>query len=242
MNIKKIAAAALLAFAVNGCGSASNDQGVSFTLLGFGQLDTDADTGASTCSDSVFTNVVAFPLSDATEGTGTVAGCLVLQNNQIKVAIRTERINLSYYIAGATEQPPATSIGGTVVIGPAQASTDTTTTDTSTTTTTGGISSIPSKVSLPTNLVPPSVREWMNLNRDKLPEPPFSMDIIASVSGVTTAGDQLTTNDGYLQSTVTQDVIVDPATSGTDDTATSGDTATDTGADTSGLTDSGATA
>ena len=205
MKLSKVLLTALLPLPLffNGCGSSANDQGTTFSLIGFGQLTIDTTTLATTCSDTVFTNQISVPRSDATEGSGTVIGCLVIQNNLTSTSVRTERVNLSYYINGASEQPPSTNTVGTVLLGPAASSATTTTTTTST-----GLSSLGNKISLPANLIPPVVREWISVNRSRLPSPPYNMDIIASVTGVSTSGDQLTTNEASIQATITQDVLV----------------------------------
>jgi hypothetical protein len=194
---------------LGGCGSASNDQGVSFMLLGFGELTIDETTRVVTCSDTIFTNGLVVPLSETIEGAGSVIACLVMQNNMSKVHVRTERVNLSYSIAGASEQPPSTSTSGTIVLGPVQAATGGTSGVTGVTT--GGI---PSKGTLKANIIPPAIREWLSINRDSLPPAPFSMDVMVSVTGVSTAGDQISTNDSFLQVTITNDIPVDPGAGG----------------------------
>lgn len=201
---------------LGGCGSASNDQGVSFTLVGFGAYDIDETTQRVTCLTDEFTNLITVPLSDSAESTpNTIFSCLVVQHSMPAVTVRTEVVNLSYHIAGASIQPPSTTTRGTVVLPSANTSGSTGTTGgtsgTSGTSGTGGITSFVSKASIPVNIVPPSIREWLSLNRNSLPAAPYSMDIIVSVTGVTSAGDQLTTNEAYLQSTVIQDVTIDPA-------------------------------
>ncbi len=202
---------------LGGCGSASNDQGVSFTLVGFGAYDIDETTQRVTCLEDEFTNLLTVPLSDGTESTpNTIFSCLVVQHSMPAVTVRTEVVNLSYQIAGASIQPPSTTTRGTIVLPSAKTSdsagsTGGTSGTSGTSGGTGTVTNFVSKASIPVNIVPPSIREWLSLNRNSLPEAPYSMDIIVSVTGVTSAGDQLTTNEAYLQSTVVQDVPVDPA-------------------------------
>ena len=199
---------------LGGCGSASNDQGVSFTLVGFGAYDIDETTKKVTCLTDEFTNLITVPLSDSAESTpNTIFSCLVVQHTMPAVTVRTEVVNLSYHIAGASIQPPSTTTRGTVVLPSAKTSGSTGGTS-GTSGTSGGTSAVSnfvSKASIPVNIVPPSIREWLSLNRNSLPAAPYSMDIIVSITGVTSAGDQLTTNEAYLQSTVVQDVLVEPA-------------------------------
>lgn len=184
--------------AIVGCGTASNDQGTSFTLLGFGNLTEDATTSAITCSSTSFTNNIDVALSNLTQGNGVISACPVMQNNLTGMTVRTERINLSYYIPGATEQPPSTTTAGTIVLGASGTSSSTTTTT----------NAIPSKATLNINAVPQAVRTWLSLNRSKLPKAPFSMDITVSVSGVTGSGDLIESNQALLQANVTSDLPV----------------------------------
>ena len=176
---------------IGGCGSSSNDQGVSFTLLGFGQTVIDTTTKAITCSDSIFTNNLSVPITEAVQSSGSTIGCLVLSNNMTKVSIRTERINLSYSIPGASIQPPATSTSGTIVLGPEATAANTS-------------PAIPNKLALQANVIPSAIREWISNHRNSLPPLPFSMDVMVSVTGVSTAGDQIITNDAFLQVNITK--------------------------------------
>ncbi len=199
-NLKYVSAVLALGLILNGCGSSPNDQGVSFSLLGFGELTTDETTGRSVCSDTTFTNLVDVALSEITEGNGVIVGCPVMQNNMTNVTVRSERVNLSFFIAGATDQPPSSSTAATVVLGPD--------TDTGETPTTGN--QILSKRALPVNLVPQATRSWLSENRASLPNPPFSMDITVTVSGITSAGDQLVSNQALIQANVTNDLPINP--------------------------------
>lgn len=224
----------IFALSLLGCGSASNDQGVSFSLLGFSNFTLDETTGAPECSLDAFTNSIAIPLGeDGDTGTPvTTTRCLIVQNNMTSVGVRTERVEVSYYIPGAEVQPPSTSAPFTVFVG-ADAGTDSpdgTQSDsggdsgTTTTTTKTGITTTGNRTAAPLNMVPAEIRSWLSLNRNLLPEPPFSMDLVMHVAAITTAGDQLMTNDGYFQAQVTNDFNIDG--SGSSGTDTTGDTTT----------------
>jgi hypothetical protein len=209
-NLKNVCATLALGLLLNGCGSSPNDQGVSFTLLGFGQLTTDESTGRSECSSTTFTNLVDVALSDITEGNGVIIGCPVIQNNMTNVTVRSERVNLSFFIAGATDQPPSSSTAATLVLGPVTSTSgDDTTTDTN---------AIDSRGAVPVNLVPQATRAWLSENRASLPNPPFSMDITVTVSGVTSAGDQLVSNQALIQANVTNDLPINPSDPSTEPT------------------------
>jgi hypothetical protein len=212
---------ALLAFAT-GCGTAgtsNNDQGVAFTLLGFFDAE-DTDTGITGLS---------VPLSTVPEeeqqNSGAILATLGVQNNLTGQFIRTDRALISYYIEGATIQPPDTTIPFSGVLGPTQSDDD---------------PPVPVDPTLPGEfeenqlfgeipVVPPAIMTFLNLNRAQLPELPFVMEVIVNVSGVTSSGDRLETNQQTLTVLFTPDAIIPPE--GTDggggtDTDTDTDTAT----------------
>ena len=229
MKIKKlkyISAVLALGLALNGCGSSPNDQGVSFSLLGFGELTTDAATGRTVCSSATFTNLVDVALSDIIEGNGVIVGCPVIQNNMTNVTVRSERVNLSFFIAGATDQPPSSSTAATIVLGPVQNVADPNTgnpTNPTNPTNPGtqpvnGQNAIQSRGTVPVNLVPQATRAWLSENRASLPNPPFSMDITVTVSGITSAGDQLVSNQALIQANVTNDLPINPSDPSTEPT------------------------
>ena len=116
LRIKLIALAvvAILAGAgLYGCGTATNnDQGVSFTLLGFFAEFPDSGKGCVDLPAGALGMIV--PLSSGETETGqNVSGVLTimgLQNNLSQVFVRTERIFIDYYIEGASMQPPSTTL------------------------------------------------------------------------------------------------------------------------------------
>jgi hypothetical protein len=60
--------------------------------------------------------------------------------------------------------------------------------------------------------VPPEIGEWLALNRDSLPEPPFQMTLVTTAYGVTTAGDRIETNSLPYLIVVYEDRVITPST------------------------------
>lgn len=209
------------------CGTAANDQGVSFTITSFNAVD---DEGK--CQMDVGVSGVSFPLSSDTEtalSSGNVyAPCVQMQNNMSTQFIRTERAYLSFYVEGASEQPPSTVTVLGTVIGPGsdiepEGTTQTNSASTRKGTIPTGALSIANRVVAPIIVVPSETRSWMALNRASLPEPPFNMVITASVTGVTSAGDRMESNPLSINGEVTSDLVIVP-TDGGDGTGGTGGT------------------
>lgn len=218
-----LTAIALVAFGV-GCGHApSNNQGTAFTLLGFfSEL---PESGADDLPPA--TIGIATPLSTATEtGAGFAGGISVvagIQNNMIGQFVRTDRILLSYYVEGASNQPPDTTEPFGVLVGPAQVATAE-----GDTASAGSPSSLPDSFTtgvLSNNaygefrVVPPDIMSWISLNRASLPEAPFTMVVDVIVSGVTSSGQRIESNSSTFVIQFNPDNIISP---------TSGITGTDT--------------
>lgn len=210
---------------VIGCGSASNnDQGVSFSALGFfseaPESEDDLPPGqigaTTTLSNSTETGA---------EFGGAIFTFLGLQNNLSSQFIRVERIFMSYHVSGASQQPPSTSIAHSYILAPPQV--------------TGGegedtSGDSPFDSTLPPSfngentvgsmgfgqfpIVPLEVIEWLNFNRNSLPELPFNMTIDVYARGVTSAGDSLETNTVSFVVNFTPDQIINPT--GGDETET----------------------
>lgn len=184
-----------IALAMLGCGSATNnDQGVSFTMLGYSVANTAttpaAGGSAVACSTAPNLSGGVFALGQVGETSGSsgqvVAG-VVVQNNLTTQFIRTQSIHLEYIIPGASSQPPTTAIpyGGVV----AKA---------------GGLMCgvVP--------VVPAPIVSWMSLNRNSLPETPFMLIVRGQVTGTTVAGDVLTSNPVDIGFTVVTDNVIPP--------------------------------
>ena len=190
---------------LHGCGSANNDQGVSFTLIGYNAVDSN-----NVCDSGTFVTGLQMPIDQgsATESSSTadaVYGCLTIQNNMSTVGIRVDHVFHEFYIEGASVQPPSSSAPLSIVLGPSASSTPT-----------AGSSTLPSGFNAASSAtvgfiaIPAEITSWIALNKNSLPEPPFTMSVAHTVTGVTTAGDRLDTNKADLYVVVTPDVIIPP--------------------------------
>jgi len=168
----------LVAFFLIGCGGGtSNNQGTSFTFLGWYDPD---DTDKSILG-------VSTTLSGST---GIAVAAAGLQNNLTGQIIRVQRLEHEFYIAGASEQPPSTSFPLGAVLLAAGTTEETTSNSSLPDTLRGG-----EVVYATSYAVPPEVMGWINLNRNSLPEAPFTMNVISRAYGVTSAGNTMYSND-----------------------------------------------
>ena len=198
-----------------GCGSASNnDQGVAFLFSGF-YAAVDGDT---------FLTGLSVPLTNSTGNdnedapfAGSVVAALGFQNNLAGQGIQVQRVFLSFFIPGASVQPPSTSYGLGAVLGPAGLD------PLNPTTLPPGYSGVANQLKAQVPVLPFEIREWMAFNKSKLPEPPFALDVTAYSTGITTAGDRLDTNAGLLSITITPEITIPPS-SGNGDTGGDGST------------------
>ena len=186
-TIAKAFVMAVAAGAMFGCGSASNDQGTSFSL------------------NNVVPASSEVPLS-TTDGDGTttggVRGTYSLQNNLARQGIRVQRINLSFFIEGSDVQPPSTTLAAGGILGPVQSE---------------GDGSLPPGfggsplLDLSSFVVPVEIMTWLNLNRAQLPEPPYTLTVDASVSGTTTSGGGIESNSFATLVSILPDVVIEPS-------------------------------
>ncbi|RIL12176.1 MAG: hypothetical protein DCC75_00900 [Proteobacteria bacterium] len=186
-----------------GGGGSNNDQGVSFTLLGF-FADSSGGTGELGRSVPLSTD----PESEA-QASGAIFTTAGVQNNLSNQVIRTDRALMSYYIDGAELQPPSTTVAFSSILAPAAPD---------------GSSSLPpgfgngqTVVYGNFPIVPSDIMAWLNLNRALLPELPFHMTVTVTISGVTTAGDRLETNSATYTVQFTPDVVIPPSGGSDDD-------------------------
>jgi hypothetical protein len=204
--VTRSVATSLLAFLVGCGGGSNNDQGVGFSLIGFNAVE-DGE-----CQEDTFISAAGAPLSDAGGQEGPDIGlftCATVQNNTTTQFVRTDRMLLEYYIDGASEQPPSTSTGVSTFLGPASGGEGTNPPDS---TLPGSLEGVENRAMLSFPYVPVSIREWLSLNRNSLPEPPFEMTVVATVTGVTSAGDRIETNPASLLVVVSPDVPIQPTT------------------------------
>ncbi len=183
----------------------NNDQGVTFTFTGW--YNEAPASGSTTLPQGI--SIVSIPFDPQPEATdededqaGFFAGGFYayagVQNNLTGQFIRVRRLFHSFYIQGAEVQPPSTSVAAGNVVGPSVV--------------TGGNAEQPFDSSLPPAfaadeatpgnasfqglpLVPTEIVEWVNLNRSRLPDPPFSMVVTSYINGITSAGDSVDTNE-----------------------------------------------
>lgn len=186
----------LVASAVFGCGSASNnDQGASVTLYLMQPSST------------------SVPLSTSTEGvtsTGALSGTYGFQNNLLGQGIRLQRIFLRFYVEASSAQPPETTVAIGSVLGPAgPAPLDPD--GSAGGSLPPGFESIPNVALVTAHVIPPEIMTWLNLNRGLLPEPPYSLTIEAYGTGLTTSGDRLDTNPLATSVTITPDIVINPS-------------------------------
>ncbi|WKZ57931.1 MAG: hypothetical protein QY326_04490 [Bdellovibrionota bacterium] len=206
-----------------GCGGSSgNDQGTSFTNLGFFVFDDDEDFECGDLPPQGLFGTVQ-PLGFSGDQSGGVVAALGLQNNLSGQTIRPDRVLLDFYVPGSNVNPPSTttSLGG--ILGPG----DGTAGDSSSSSSGGGQTVI--DTTLPPSfdsicnqgfyniyVVPPAVMSFINLNRDSFPETPFIMEVRVTASGVTSAGDRLESNQQVFFVEFTPETTINPGSAADD--------------------------
>ncbi len=220
-----ICGTALLTFAV-GCGSSSNDQGTTFTHLGYY-----SGTIANACGGTFPTAIsgISLPISviqgegSGSENFGGSTALLTVgaQNNLSGQTLRVRRVFYDYYIQGSNVQPPTTSAAMTMLLGPGQSATNADPTQGGNQGNQGNQSnsSLPDSLQGLCNvgfsqviLVPNDILEWVNLNRNSLPEAPFTMEVTSTLEGVSSAGDSYTSNGATVFIVFEPDNTITPAT------------------------------
>ena len=151
----------------SGCGN-SNDQGISFRALGFFFDDTGAVGQAGTCASLSDTQVIP---ASADEG-----GFIGLENN-MNQGINLDHVDLSYHVNGSNLAINNDVFAVSSRLGPAS----------------GQESSAP-KIFQQIVIVSPNIMSFLNDNRSRLPQPPFSMVVTATAVGVADSGDRFRTN------------------------------------------------
>ncbi len=193
-----------------GCGdSQRNDQGVTFRLNGWYQQPGTTFTDATGLTGKIIALSEANP--EEFDGTaGLVDGYLGLENNLAGQFIRVQSAHHSYFIPGATIQPPDDVVGVSTTVGPQPdnfsdnfGNIDSTLPD--------GISNTTGNIAFAgVAMITPAVRAFLNLNREYFPEPPFTMIVTTFAQGVTSAGNDIRTNSIDFQVFVTSDVNITP--------------------------------
>lgn len=204
------------------CGSSNNDQGVSFSQIGyFSSFDrTDPTEPGELCDTGLAGGLVVISSGDGVEVPLSLTPVFfnraqtLFQNNLVGQTIRLQGISLEYFIPGAKTQPPSSFVATSGIMGPVSLDISG-----------GGTTSLP-----PNNIgsgagtgtgnpnlictefimIPESILQWMSLNRDQLPELPYEVVLTTTGVGVTSAGDSLQTNPLTLPIYVTEDNVIPP--------------------------------
>ena len=212
-RMRNVLAGLAVGLAVVGCGSSTNnDQGASFTLLGyFAELPASGGselpvqlTGLSILLSDTETDET--PPSGNNLGAGTVLAVVGVQSNLTQQALRTDQVFFEYNIPGASAQPPTTNYALSMTLGPA----DSRVPATPSSTLPGGFIGVSNRGFAQVPVIPAEIRQWMSLNRNSLPERPFVMTVRTVVTGVGTAGDRWDTNAADLFVQVNDDTIITP--------------------------------
>jgi hypothetical protein len=158
------------------CGS-SNDQGISFRSLGYFSDSTGTAGQSGTCAS--LTNDTQVP---TTKADGTLNGGFLGLENSMLQGINLDFVNLKYQVSGSTLSIPSDvfALGGR--LGPANHSE----------------SSPPTSFSQ-IIIVSPAIMQFLNENRNRLPQPPFSMVVFTTATGTADNGDVFTTQTVNFQ-------------------------------------------
>ena len=214
----------------NGCGGIPASLGR--VLLRLGDALPESDSGSSS--------------ANGTDPSSSYVVAIGVQNNLAGQYYRGDRLLLDYYIPGSSLQPPSTNVALSIFAGPAPTSGGSSGGGASGASGASGSPGLggglrrPGQTSLPPTfnnlcnqsyavaaIIPASVREWLNFNRAALPEPPYSMEVYALVSGLSSSGNRYDTNTAVLHVDVLPETFV-PDNNSTATTSASSVEATDT--------------
>lgn len=203
LRIISVTTALIALVVLPGCGSGGrNDQGVSFTLFGFFEA---GSSGA--CDQGLSGAVVPLSAGDSPEALGSIQEVEVqlgLQNNLLGQTIRVDRAFMDYRIAGASVAVPSSSFGVGGVLSPIDGNGSTLPESLV------GSTNVPNFICSDVPIVPAQVVEFINFNRASLPEPPYQMNVRVRVTGETSSGSRLETNNLDFTVDVTPDNIIAP--------------------------------
>lgn len=183
--LKRATALSLLSLLVSCGGTTNNDQGASFLAFGYFQ-DESGEVGKTGESAFLFADTAP----GGFDGLLTVA-YLGMQNNLTKQFIRLVSIDCDYEVPGSFISIPSDSFPGSAVIGPATSGTTNSGTTTPATNTVGDAGNI---FYFGFYVLSPDIYAFINNNKASFPELPFRMNATCSATGVTQAGDVITTN------------------------------------------------
>lgn len=195
--LKRATVVTLLSLLVSCGGTTNNDQGVSFLATGFLRSD---NGGAYTPSTGSVLPLFSDTSSSGFDGLISEIR-MAMQNNLTKQFIRVVRIDCDYQVPGSFITVPSNSFPVSTVIVAAPAPQTTTTTLADGTVITSQSENTTSSAQLGFTLVSPDLYAFINNNKASFPELPFQMIATCSATGVTQAGDVLTTNslNYYIQ-------------------------------------------
>lgn len=216
-----------------------------------------AITGGYLSLSQVTIDTAATPLAGfvplAVDPSGAVSAIVGVQNNLYGEFYRADRVLLEYYVAGASIQPPSTNIAVNFLAGPAESGTQINNTSSGTTGgtgTTGGangttsgtgrglrqpiVTSLPQSFAQVCNrsfaqipVIPAPIREWLNFNRTQLPAPPYDLEVVVKLSGLSSSGNRYDTNTGVFSFNIVPEYPLDPTgEAGSADTPTADPTST----------------
>jgi hypothetical protein len=234
--------AVLVVGALAGCSGSSNDQGTSVASVGFFRDTQSCGTFTTPVQSVEIPLGVVFgegfqqgpgssfstdtpdvpPIGVATGLSSSVFVPLGLVNSIAGQTFQVDRLLLSYFIPGASEQAPMTNVPVSLLLGPGP-----------TTATGGGATgavTIPRPPSsLPpglqglcnsglavTTVLPDSILSWMFFNQAKLPPLPFQAEVTVVATGVTSSGNRIEANPVTLTVRFVNEtpVVVDDPDSG----------------------------
>lgn len=159
-----------------GCGSSSNnDQGTSFLALGF--FDSTGANGENGAFLPLFTDISA--QGGALSGFDglTRVAFIGLQNRLATQFIRVVRVDCSYDVQGSSLTIPDDSFNFSTVLGGSD-----------------GGDGVANTSFSGFEIISPDIYSYLNNNQNSLPQLPFRMTVTCSATGITQAGDVLTTN------------------------------------------------
>lgn len=218
-------------------GGTGNNQS---NLTGCGQLPQPLATGFISVGQTFLT-----PTGTPQPGTqglsvdpsGAVYAIVGIQNNMYGQVFRADRVLLQYYIPGAKVQPPSTNVAVNLLAGPAESGLGTGGTDTPNTPSLRRphVTSLPPTFSQVCNrafaqipIIPGPVHEWLVFNTNLLPEPPYDLEVVVSLTGLSSGGNRYDTNEGLFTIGVIPEIDVVPPTPSASDSATDSATSADT--------------
>jgi hypothetical protein len=235
-----------------GGGGGGNNQN---NLTGCGQLPQPLAAGYISVGQTFLTPTTT--PQPGTEGlsvdpSGAVYAIVGIQNNMFGQVYRADRVLLEYYVPGSKIQPPSTNVAVSLLAGPAESGLGTSGQDTPSLRR-PNITSLPPTFSQVCNrafaqvpIIPAPVREWLIFNSNLLPEAPYDLEVVVSLTGLSSGGNRYDTNQGLFTISVIPEIDIVPPTpsasassTSTTDSQTSNETSNSTDTSTLSVRDQG---